>query len=122
MLQSWAQPLGGTAQVVSDLQALWAQAFLSSQKMRVLICYVGEQIRGDFSVAAARHRVDRDFVVAVTSGRGMTAQRGQFLITANQNSPAFYDTVEYARDIIRCLTGISEEVPVDYKSIEAMQL
>ncbi len=95
---------------------------MSSQKPRVLICYVGEEIRGDFSVAAALHRVDREFVVAVTQGRGLTSERGDFLITNNQNSPPFYDTVEYVRDICRCLTGISEDLPVDYKSIEAMQL
>jgi hypothetical protein len=122
VLQSWADNNGGTAVVVSNLDALWKQAFMSSQKQRLLICFMGEQIRGDFSVAAAMHRVDRDWVVAITQGRGLTADRGDALILPNQNAPAFYDSVEYARDICRCLTGISAEVPVDYKNIEPMQL
>ena len=122
VLQSWATPKGGVASVAFDVFDMWETASKQSQAPRILIAYAGEEIRGDFAVAAALHRVDRQWQIAVTRGRGFTIQRGDTLILPNQNAEPFYDSVEYVRDICRCLTGISEEVPVDFKSVEAMQM
>lgn len=122
VLQSWANPKGGVASVAFNVSDMWESASKQSQVPRLIIAYAGEEIRGDFSVAAALYRVDRQWQVAVTRGRGFMVNRGDTLILTNQNAEPFYDSVEYVRDIIRCLTGISAEVPVDYKSVEPMQL
>jgi hypothetical protein len=122
VLQSWAQPRAGVASVSFDVYDMWETASKQSQVPRILIAYAGEEIRGDFSVAAALHRVDRQWQVAVTRGRGFTIQRGDTLILTNQNAEPFYDSVEYVRDICRCLTGLSEELPIDFKSVEPMQM
>jgi hypothetical protein len=121
VLQSWAAPKGGVASVVANTYDMWETASKYSQVPRLLIAYAGEEIRGDFPVAAALHRVDRQWQVAITRGRGFMVQRGDTLILTNQNAEPFYDSVEYVRDICRCLVGISQETPVDYKSLEYMQ-
>jgi hypothetical protein len=123
VLQSWAEPKGGVAVVASNLRDFWKQAATSSQKPRILICYNGDNSRGDFAHANDWHRVDRQWIVAVTRGRGFTANRGDTLSTTVGNMEPFYDSVEAVRDQIRTILNISEELPtVDYKSTKAMQL
>jgi hypothetical protein len=119
-LLPFAESAGGAAEVVSNLQMLWKQAAMDTQKPRILICYNGESIRGEFATAAINHRVDRQWIVAVTRGRGWTAQRGSSLFQAVGNADAFYDVVEQVRDLIRRMLGISEEFPVDFKRISPM--
>jgi hypothetical protein len=122
-LQQWAQPLGGTAAVVSNLRELWNQASLNSQVPRILICYNGETARGDFAHIAPWHRVDRHWIVAVTKGRGYYANRGDSLSNGNATELPFYDAIEQVRDRLRCMLGISQESPtIDYKGIKPMQL
>lgn len=121
VLQQWAEPKGGVASVVFDTYDMWETASKSSQKPRLLICYSGEELRGDFSVASVLHRVDRKWQVAVTRGRGFTVNRGDTLIAPNQNAEPFYDSLEGVRDLIRSMTGISEENPLDYRSVTPMQ-
>lgn len=120
-LKPWAIKDGGTALVASDLRHLWEIAYQQTVGPRAILCYEGEAVRGDFSVAAALGRVDRQWILAVTRGRGFNADRGDSLTKTVQNSRPFYDLVEEARDIIRGLQGISVDAPVDFRSIEAMQ-
>lgn len=109
VLSPWAESSGGTVEVVFDLTELWATAYKASEKPRILICYNGELIRGDFSVAALTRRVDRQWVVAITRGRGFNNKRGQSLTDTKNNAEPFYDSVETVRDYIRCAIGVSEE-------------
>ena len=119
VLQGYAQSAGGVADVVSNLRDLWFQASQSSQKPRILICYNGESARGDFSVANYNHRVDRQWIVAVTRGRGWLANRGDSLYKTTTQDP-LYDVVEEVRELLRCMIGISEEFPIDFKRISPM--
>ena len=121
-LETWAQPRGGIAVVASNVRDMWETAFKASDKPRIFIVYAGETIRGDFPEAAALHRVDREWQVAITRGRGFTTPRGKMLTDTVQNAEPFYDSVETVRDIIRSIIGISEETPVDFKSIEPMNM
>jgi len=121
-IAEWAEPLGGKTYPVSNLKELWSQASLSSQKPSIFICYMGEKIRGPFGAAAIMGRVDRQWTVAVTRGRGFAANRGDTLTQTVGNADPFPDQVEEVRDIIRSLEGINMEGPIDYKGIKPMQL
>jgi hypothetical protein len=121
-LDAWASPLGGTAVAVPNLKELWNQASMSSQKPRLLICYMGEKIRGPFADASVAGRVDRQWTVAITRGRGFASMRGDTLKQQVGNVEAFADSVEACRDLIRNLEGVSQEWPMEYKSIKPMQL
>ena len=122
-LDAWATLYGGEARVVSNLRDMWQQASTSSQTPNILICYNGEVSRGSFSQQAVWHRVDRQWLVAVTKGRGYYANRGDSLSDASATEMPLYDVIENVRDTIRGLLTISEETPtVDYKSIKPMQL
>ena len=122
-LDAWAVSYGGSARVVSNLRDMWEQASTSSQTPNILICYNGEVSRGTFSQMATWHRVDRQWLVAVTRGRGYYAHRGDSLANSSTVEMPLYDVIESVRDLIRSCTNISEETPtVDYKSIKPMQL
>lgn len=122
-LDAWAVQYGGSARVVSNLRDMWEQASTSSQTPNILVCYNGEVSRGTFSQIATWHRVDRQWIVAVTRGRGYYLSRGDSLAEKSSVEMPLYDVIESVRDLIRSCTNISEETPtVDYKSIKPMQL
>ena len=122
-LQSWVASYGGTAEVVSNLRDMWNQASISSDTPRVLICYMGETSRGSFSQISVWHRVDRNWTIAVTKGRGYYLNRGEGLFDPSSTETPLYDIIETVRDIVRGMTNISEETPSpDYRSIKPMQL
>lgn len=120
VLQPYAQASGGTAEVVSNLQMLWLQASMATDRPRILVCYNGETSRGDFSVANVNHRVDRQWIVAVTRGRGWNSNRGDSLYKTVGTVDPFYDVVEEVRELLRTKSDISEEFPIDYKRISPM--
>lgn len=119
-LSTWATTAGGKAVVVSNTKDMWEQASQNTQTPLVLICYNGETIRGERAVSALNHRVERNWIVAVTRGRGWNIERGASLYKTTQNADPFYDVVEECRDQIRVLTGISEEWPVEFLRISPM--
>ena len=122
-LQQWAAQYSGTATQVSNLHELWNQSSINSQSPRILVCFTGEQSRGDFGNIAAWHRVDREFTIAVTKGRGFLANRGDSLSNANAVELPFLDALEQVRDQWRSMLGISEELPtIDYKGMRPMQM
>lgn len=121
-IENFAQSRGGVVTIASNVRDMWETAFKSSEKPRIIIAYAGEQIRGEFSVAALIHRVDRDWFVAVTRGRTFTVPRGKGLTESVQNAEAFYDVVEAVRDLIRTSVSITEELQPDFKAIRPMDL
>jgi hypothetical protein len=121
-LDPWANQNGGKAFVASDMVHLWEIAWAKPDSPRVIICYMGEDIRGDFSLAASLHRVDRQFSVMMTRGRGFNPDRGDSLTDQRGTARPLFDLVEEAREIIRAIIGISEELPVDYKGVRTVQL
>jgi hypothetical protein len=120
-LQKWLNEGQGKAVVVPDLLKLWEVAYQTTAYPRALVCYAGESLRGDFSVAAALGRVDRQWLVAIIRGTGFPTSRGIGLTDTVMNGPAFYDQVEEGRDVIRCLRNISVELPLDFKRIYPME-
>jgi hypothetical protein len=127
LIEAALQPLvtsyGGTAAVVSNLRDLWNQSSMDSQVPRILVCYNGETARGTFSQVSPWHRVDRNWTIAVTKGRGFYAARGAGLFDGTATEPPLYDVVETIREIIRGMQNISEETPgPDYRGIKPMQM
>lgn len=121
-LNPWAQQEGGKTFVASDLAHLWQMAQANSKSPRAILCYNGEDIRGDFTVAAILGRVDRHWLLAVTRGRGFAAERGDALTETVGNNKPLYDLVDEARNLIRAMTldpNVTER-PVDFKAIRPM--
>lgn len=121
-LDSWAGFNGGHCQIAFDEYEMWYVAGQQSQVPRLILCYAGEQARGDFSLAARLNRVDRQWKLAVTRGRVLTQDRGMDFVASNQNAVPFYDLVDGARDIVRAMVGVSVESPVDFKEITPMTI
>lgn len=119
-LTEWAQNSGGVVTYVPTVSELWVQAYITSDKPRVLFCYVGEIARGPFSRAAATHRVDRQWLAAVTRGRGVSANRGDAWTQTVGNSPPFLDVFATVREAIRAINNTSAEVPLDYKATKTV--
>ena len=107
-----------------DLNHMWELAFVTSKVPRCIITFAGEDIRGDFTIAAQTSRVDRHFLVLVTRARGYSANRGDTLTEQINDSRPFYDLLEEARDLIRVLqfdpsvTEAMDGDPVDYRGIK----
>lgn len=119
VLQPWAaQNNAGTAVIASSIQDMWTQAYNTTDRPAVIICYAGDDARGPFEIAAATHRGDFMFKVALLRGRGLTAARGDSLVSTVQNARPYYDLLEECRDKIRAITNISLEQFVDYKGTE----
>lgn len=123
-LNDWADAEGGKAFIAYDLRELWQVAQVGSTNPRVILCYNGEEVRGEFGIAPALGRVDRQWVAAFTRSRGFNAERGDSLSATTGNARPFYDLVEEGRDIIRALmleTNTTER-PIDFRSVRPMQL
>ena len=121
-LSGWAQDNNGISSIVSDLAQLWRMAYIASDKVRALICFMGEDARGPFDIAAATFRVDRQFTVMITRGRGFNPVRSDSLTDTSQNAVPLYDLVDDARNIIRTIVSASVEFPVDFKAIKTLQI
>lgn len=122
-LNTWAQPRGAKAVVVSNLRDMWEIASQTSQSPSILVCFGGAVARGDYAHVSVWHREDREWLIAVTRGRGFTSVRGDTLSKQVGNAEPFYDSVESLRDLLRCMLGISEETPTpDYISIKPMAM
>lgn len=123
-LTLWANPRGGEVKICSSLAHLWQEVY-SLQFMdqaRILICYNGEKSRGEFNNANTLHRVDRQWKVVVMRGNGfknLTAEGIGQTGTPGSIDP-FMDDVENVRDLIRVLSNITNEPPVDYKATTPM--
>jgi hypothetical protein len=126
VLSKWGSAYNAKVVIVSNLRILWEQASLKSTSPRVLICFVGADVRGGFREANYQNREDRMWQVAVTRGRGFFNVRGDSLAgsASGQNAETpFYDIVEEVRDQCRSILSISEERPtIDYRGVKAMQL
>ena len=113
---------GGMVAIVPNLNDLWNQSVLASDKTRVLICCEAETVRGPFSRAAATHRVDRQWKATITRGRGYASNRGTTLTEAVDGVNPFYQQVQIYRDGIRAITATSAEYPLDWKGFRSWSM
>jgi hypothetical protein len=118
-LETYAKPRGGTVKVLANMRHLWEEIFLLTDAPRILICYTGETARGEYAggTRTALHRVDRSWQVVVMRGHGFNNLLPGGEVAGKED---FYDSVETVRDGCRVLQTISEEFPVNYKSIRPL--
>lgn len=115
--QLWAdQNNMGKVLVVGSLDEQWNQSNNNSQSANIVICYVGDEARGPFELAAATHRGDVSFDIGIIRAKTPTATRELNLTQTVGNARPLYDLMEEARDVFRALTNISVEMYADYKS------
>ena len=117
ILDAWAQGHGGDAKIMANLRHLWEEILRLSDQPRIMVCYTGEIARGGFNIANRNHRVDRQWTVVVMRGHGF---RNLMAESRDGIEIPFYTVIETIRDMIRCITNISEEFPLDYKAIQPL--
>ncbi len=117
-LARWAEPKGGEVRVMANMRHLWEHILMATEKPRILVCFTGEASRGGEDVRYL-HRVDRSWSVVIVRGHGFDFDpTANSSTTAGDVEEAFYGHIETVRDLIRVITSISEEFPVEYKAIK----
>lgn len=117
-LATYAQNQQGNCIIASDLQHAWGYCQNNEIFLKLIALYTGEDIRGDFPVAAINHRVDMQFSVVVSRNRGLDANRGQSLVQDTGNARPLFDLVDEVRNLLRGLDSqLMVEWPIDYKGI-----
>lgn len=122
-LQDWTKDSGGKSFLASSLAHMWETAYAKTDSLRIIVVYMGEQIRGEFGIAALEGRVDRQWAVAVTRGRGFAADAQTNLTETVQNAPPLFELVDEAVDICRTIVPDADtcERPIDFKGVRTMQ-
>lgn len=117
-LATWAEPKGGEVRIMANMRHLWEHIMMASDKPRILVCFTGEVSRGGNEMNTL-HRVDRSWSVVVIRGHGFDPDpTAEGATNAGEPVDAFYDNVETVRDLVRVITSISEEFPVEYRAIK----
>ena len=102
---------------MANLRHLWEEISATNDgKPSIFIVYTGETARGGFNQANTLHRVDRQWMVVVMRGHGFK----NLMADKGDQTLSFYDVIETIRHLLRRMTNISEEFPIDYKGIEPM--
>lgn len=121
VLDPYASEQGGACLIASDPAMMWEMCYNASNKLRVILCCIGEDLRGEFPEAAAMGRVDRQFVALCTRGRSFDFRRNALSVTV-QNTLPMFEVVSQVRDIIRSMLAVSQELPVDYRGFKSFPL
>ena len=118
-LEHYATPKGGTVKVMANTRHLWEEIFQQDDAPRILIIYTGETARGEYAGGERTNlrRVDRSWQVIIMRGHGFSNTLPGGEVAGKED---FYDSVETVRDGIRVMDNISEEWPVNYKSIRPL--
>lgn len=127
----YAMAKGGVVEVMQSVAHLWEKIYeVKDLEPRIYVVFAGEQARGGFDKAATLHRTDRQWLVVVMRGHGfynlMPAPGMVPVVEGGVANPPigfefFTDSMETIRDLVRGMTSISEEFPVDYKSMKPLQ-
>lgn len=115
-LDDWAGAKGGSTKIIANVAHLWEELEVATDKPRVLICYTGEEARGDYERRGYLRRVDRQWQVVVVRGHGFKNRVAE----GAGNADAFYDVLEQIREKVRVILNISEEFPIEYLGMEPL--
>ena len=123
-LAAWTADRGADVKVMANERHVWEEVATASgeDRPRILIVYTGEQARGSFQHQDDLHRVDRQWRVIIIRGHGFSNQLtdGASDQTLVPDAEAYYDALESLRDAIRVALDISEEFPVNYRSMRPL--
>lgn len=114
----YCQPRGGVCEGLESTSKIWQEILESGDKPKVLVCCTGEKNRGPFSEQDLLRRVDRQWTLALVRGEGFR----DLLPQADGDPPNSVEdlttSIETVRDLVRRMTGVSEEFPINYKGWE----
>lgn len=109
--------------IMASMYHLWEEVYnRNSDEPTVLICWNGETARGEYEGGSrvGLHRVDRSWTIVILRGHGFQNLMPNPDANPEIREEDFYDSVEALRDTVRLLVGVSEELPVNYRSTTAM--
>lgn len=115
-IDDWAGANGGSVKVIANVAHLWEELSVASDKPRILICFTGEECRGEVQMRGHFQRVDRQWQIVVLRGHGFK----NLMSEGAGNANAFYDDLETIRELVRTILNISEEFPVEYIGMEPL--
>lgn len=118
-IADWAEPKGGVVEVMANMRHLWEKVYSTDDKPKLLVVYMGETSRA--TPDNDTHRVDRLWSVVFMRGHGL-----KYSVSLEGEDPAsgtadtFLNDVETVRDLVKTITSISEEFPVQFKGVKPM--
>jgi hypothetical protein len=113
-LAPWAQERGGTAAKAFDQVHALELLQLKPGGLLVAVMFESEDPRGENDELG---RVDRNFKVIVSRGRGFRLDTGESLVEQTSGGPPMFDLVEEAREVARRIRFNEDttEVNPEYK-------
>lgn len=117
-LKPFADARGALCDAVDNLAHLWeyVQAVAADDKPRIVVCWTGSQARGSTVDQDVDHRDDRSWAIVLVCAKGFD----ETTVRVGATKESFMDTVEKCRDEVRRLRNVSEEFPVNYRSIRPL--
>lgn len=112
----WAAPKGASCKIIANVAHLWEELSVVKDKPRILVCFTGEEPRGEVGMRGHLQRVDRQWQVVVIRGHGFKNRVAE----AAGDADAFYTNLEEIREVVRTILNISEEFPVEYVGMEPL--
>jgi hypothetical protein len=115
-IDDWCGPKGASCKIIANVAHLWEELSVTKDKPRILICFTGEESRGESAMRGHLQRVDRQWQIVVIRGHGFKNRVAE----AAGNADAFYTNLEEIRSVVRTILNISEEFPVEYIGMEPL--
>lgn len=122
-LNDWAIEQRGVCIVCNNIEEQVLTGFDNVMGPVVLIQFLGEESIGDESVQELLGHVRRSFDILIKRGRLQCSPLSSPLVKTEGSVRAFYDLVEEARDIVRCIVWPSPMTtnPSEYHNIRPLQ-
>jgi hypothetical protein len=118
-LRAWVEDIKGRVEVAADpLHALGLLATAPGAP-RVVVMFDAEVKRGDFEETG---RVDRQYLLIVSRGRGFKLDPGDALLEGVAGGKPLYDLVEEGREVIRALVFTEDESTPNYLAARRVKL
>jgi len=112
----WCANKGASCKIIANVAHLWEELSTTVDKPRILVCFTGEESRGEVGIRGHWQRVDRQWQIVVIRGHGFKNNVAE----AAGNADAFYTNLEQIREVVRTILNISEEFPVEYIGMEPL--
>lgn len=123
--QDWATSENeGKAFVASSLAHMWEIAFQRTNTLSVIVTYNGENLAGDFEISETHAVYYRNWVVAVTRGRGFASDPQRTLVEQVANAKPLLQLVDEAVDLARMIVTDPDTCPerlVFVRGVRTMQ-
>lgn len=122
MFNQFAKSRGGTVRIMANMRHLWEEIANRNENdaPTILLVWQGETMRGSNQPVNTLTRVDRQWLAVILRGHGWRNLLPNPDAVSERQEEDFYDSVEILRDKIRVMLSVSQEFPLNYKSISPM--